>query len=636
MVMASDSDYIYSIVRTAIEKRLEIVGTAPFLTIYSPLTGEAIQVAITEVGSGSLMLGPGTWVISADLTIPAAISIHVPKGAILSVASGKTLTINGTLVAEPYQIFSGDGTVVFGTARDIYPEWWGATGNGITNDQAAFAKAINSLSSGSILLSDCTYLIGSSLTVANLSLIGRGKLLFTSGNLNVHNDGVRTIHIKDFTLSGASMLIDSSNRIIVQGCTIEDHTDSGIFIYRNCLNIQVLGNKIINVGTSATDAKGIGVSGYYGGQVVPCTDILISGNILIASGTLGIESWHSNERITICNNIIKGIGKAYGTAISVDTTNNSVVSNNTIEKTDLAIFIGIELAKVTKTIVQGNTIKGVDYGINVGGIPTDTTDCLIDGNGIWDAAVEGIRICGLRNVVSNNFIKDAAIYVIHNFGGTNIVLKNNTGNSLSDVNGSALFNNNGTMYAEGNRLTCLAAIPVQSYNTAAILTVKNNYFGESGEFTWQETSGGKIIALGDISLVDPIGYNSRVRAGVCRSEITGYFRGLPTTPPFTIRVKHLKSSGGQLPVTFSFLWSGGYLNAPKGGQFLLSFGSATTYNQAPTLVQMGDTVNISSVAYDGSGYPYWDITLTVDVWTHIFVTGVGVGSDKECYQILTV
>lgn len=72
--------------------------------------------------------------IPANYAVPTNVHLWFDKGALLVVANGVTLTINGTIEAGAYQIFSlvGTGTVQFGSSPNapISPEWWGATATG--------------------------------------------------------------------------------------------------------------------------------------------------------------------------------------------------------------------------------------------------------------------------------------------------------------------------------------------------------------------------------------------------------------------------------------------------------------------------------------------------------------------------
>lgn len=56
-------------------------------------------------------LGPGTWPITSDLTIPATITLHLLRGATFSVDAGVTLTISGPVIAQESAWYAGSGTV---------------------------------------------------------------------------------------------------------------------------------------------------------------------------------------------------------------------------------------------------------------------------------------------------------------------------------------------------------------------------------------------------------------------------------------------------------------------------------------------------------------------------------------------
>lgn len=78
-----------------------------------------------------------------NFTIPANFTIKFERGARFAIAAGKTLTIEGSVEAGLHQIFSGDGLVAF-KSNQYHPAWWGAKGDGITDDYAAVKKAYES------------------------------------------------------------------------------------------------------------------------------------------------------------------------------------------------------------------------------------------------------------------------------------------------------------------------------------------------------------------------------------------------------------------------------------------------------------------------------------------------------------
>lgn len=89
-------------------------------------------------------LKEGTYNITEDTTINA--QLVVPKGAILNIDNGVTLTINGQILAGRYQIFSGNGAVVVNKSYQCigFPEWFGAVSNDNNVDStSAIQKCIN-------------------------------------------------------------------------------------------------------------------------------------------------------------------------------------------------------------------------------------------------------------------------------------------------------------------------------------------------------------------------------------------------------------------------------------------------------------------------------------------------------------
>ena len=86
---------------------------------YGGLTAAVAAIGATE----QTLLINTEQTIADDLTIPATMSLVVVKGGSMAVANTKTLTINGSILASGYQIFSGTGTVVYSGTGIFYDNW---------------------------------------------------------------------------------------------------------------------------------------------------------------------------------------------------------------------------------------------------------------------------------------------------------------------------------------------------------------------------------------------------------------------------------------------------------------------------------------------------------------------------------
>lgn len=140
----------------------------------------SLAAALKAIGSSQKTLYITTQHrITRSLTIPDNISLHVLQGGSFNVASGQVLTIPQP-EAGNYQIFYGLGTVVSRKGR-LNVFWWGAKGDGITDDYAPMQKTITQAQTAGIAVyipSGARYritqnlAITSSLTVYSDSIAG--------------------------------------------------------------------------------------------------------------------------------------------------------------------------------------------------------------------------------------------------------------------------------------------------------------------------------------------------------------------------------------------------------------------------------------------------------------------------------
>ena len=128
--------------------------TMPSGSIVKSRWAGGVSASVSAYGSSIIRLDVDrSETISADTTVPATMGMKVYQGAILTIATNKTLTINGPFESGGlYQkfIYSGTGKVLFGTGSitEVYPQWWGALGNGVNDDSLAINYAGASLTGG--------------------------------------------------------------------------------------------------------------------------------------------------------------------------------------------------------------------------------------------------------------------------------------------------------------------------------------------------------------------------------------------------------------------------------------------------------------------------------------------------------
>lgn len=209
-------------------------------------TDATITAAINDIGSTSstIKLAPGTWIISNDITIPSNISIIIPKGAIASVASGKTLTINGPLDDGLWQKFSGSGSVLgIGSGKEFCPQWWGAIGDGVTNDSVAFNAALTASNFIRLPYTPAGYFLGTITDTNKTGLALTGKV-----GVTIFSEGA-TLKVSTNSPTGAQQhailqFIDCSNVSIL-----------GKLNFQSDLSVQQFGPDAIQIQASSADSN---------------------------------------------------------------------------------------------------------------------------------------------------------------------------------------------------------------------------------------------------------------------------------------------------------------------------------------------------------------------------------------------
>jgi hypothetical protein len=138
-------------------------------------TAEELKAKLTFAGNTIcvVLLDSGTWELDEDVVVPKNVEIKVESGVKISVSPGHSLVFYGTFHGPKELIFNHGGILLFhNPTQYLFPEWWGAKGNGISDDTVPFQQTLTiaseSNSSNTIVISkNSSYRITDNLYVYN-------------------------------------------------------------------------------------------------------------------------------------------------------------------------------------------------------------------------------------------------------------------------------------------------------------------------------------------------------------------------------------------------------------------------------------------------------------------------------------
>lgn len=378
-----------------------------------------INNAILDIGSDykMLIIPNGTWLINKDLTIPSNIGLKIEQGAMFYLDSSSTIIINGPFEAEPCQVFDCvNGNVYFGSENIMaLPEWWGAKGDGITNDTYAIQSAINS--ANNVLILEKTYMCANILIKDNLYLSGKNKeksilkllpnaLLSSYNGSQADSNGRYPGNVLCSTLNhnggdwydGGTRAKDENNstyiyeNVVIEKLTIDGNKSNnqigdfgqnasamgaGISIHQ-CKNVVVMNCNIIN---NRLDGVHVGYSLHGGSDYCLITSNTFSGNqrtnIALITGKYNVVSFNRGTNAT------GGTGVGAGVSLDIESNLTDEVNyRHMVYGNNLGGGFGIvslNSANQTGTKFFGNIWKHM----SVLGDGNITSGCVIDGDSFY-------------------------------------------------------------------------------------------------------------------------------------------------------------------------------------------------------------------------------------------------------------
>lgn len=337
----------------------------------------------------------GTYKISTSITIPSNVSLYFVNGAMLSPDSGDTVTINGPIEAGLWQIFTGNGTISGSMKVDqVYPQWWGAKGDGIADDTARFQLSLDYCATNTRLLfvPKGEYLVG--ILNVSCSILGYDAVFLPNAN------GISVINLQTERLEVIGFRINTNGKTGISGVTVN---------YSNNLIRDVLCNGlskgfvIKSWQTYLDNCRSIngeiGVYGYGANDTTEINDLKIIGGSYSDNSQWAIRLGDDTPSDATTNGDPHGVSillqgfACDHSSIKIDYCWNINIKNVHIESITYNNFIEIGMSTSFGGELKGVTIENCYLANGENGIelnPLNVENVTIRGNVFKDITYKGI------------------------------------------------------------------------------------------------------------------------------------------------------------------------------------------------------------------------------------------------------
>ncbi|GIP34665.1 right-handed parallel beta-helix repeat-containing protein [Paenibacillus sp. J2TS4] len=510
--------------------------------------------SLSSQGKATLYIPKGIYRIGSHLTLPSWLDLRIDHGASLSPDTGVVLTVDSAIYAGQRTIFAGGGTVVGALGgRTVYPQWWGAQGDGAADDRHAIQQALNLAKTNggiSVYLSKGTYKVTDSLriykntklTLNHNAIIKRfhdNSFLYNGdngqqypgyeghGNLIIEG-GIWDGNVVDYPDAFAGLNIAHARCVTIRDTTIKDISWGHAIEINSSSDVRIEHCKFIGFMNAAdgsryyAEAVQIDVPtssafpwfGAYDGT--PCEHITVKDCYFGPSGTPGTTSW--------------GGGVGTHTAIHDVWTRNIKVVNNTFDQLG---YVAVRLFKYSDCLVQGNTMYQCGGGV-AAATPAANSNSTRDKDGVQ----RGTPQTGERIVITDNLIVGTTAYeAISCYGSGDVkleqvVIANNIITSVLPGKTSIVVTRSRNVQITGNQIEKTRR-GIYTENTDYIQICDNQIDTTAFEGIW--------AAKGSETLISDNRIKEAAKDGIQLTE----------TNNFTIENNFVASSGREAAATYS-------------------------------------------------------------------------------------
>jgi len=191
-----------------------------------------ISAAIAAIGSTQAILICDDAVDIANgeiATLPETLTFEARESCLIDINSTGAIKLNGPFTASLTQHFTGTGTIEIPQALEIYPQWFGANGDGFSDDSLSFrqAQSVATARGGGVIIVPYTkdgYKIGDGTNVVNAST--NNGIVVTSNTIWKGLNHVKLIHGAKTKKGNYLFDIGDCDNVLIEGFEIDGQAEA--------------------------------------------------------------------------------------------------------------------------------------------------------------------------------------------------------------------------------------------------------------------------------------------------------------------------------------------------------------------------------------------------------------------------